>query len=132
MVVAFAASFFGCRELPLVGDLAGQWQVMEIVYPDGSVVVSPERYYCFYRHTAQLTAPGNVKETANMIYDNPELSLEFPNVAPVWLSSWGVSAPEGSDDTYRGWVQRYHIDHLDNSRLVMTTEQGTRITLRKY
>lgn len=126
-------TFAGCRnDVPLIGDLAGQWQIQEIAYPDGTVVSYPQRYYCFYRHTAQLTAPGNVKETANMIYDNPDLSLEFPNVSPLWLSSWGVSAPEGADETTRGWVQRYHIDRLDRSHLVMTTEQGTTITMRKY
>lgn len=124
--------FSGCRELPLIGDLAGQWQIVSIVYPDGNVVNNPERYYAFYRHTAQLTAPGGNKHTANMTYDNPELALEFPKVSPIWLSEWGVSVPEGSDDATRGWVQRYHIDKLDNSHLVMTTAEGAVITLRKY
>lgn len=120
------------HDLPEIGRLAGQWQITEIAYPDGHKVERPERYYCFYRTVGQLTAPGGVKVTANMDYEYPDLSLEFPYDPPGWLAEWGIIAPEGSDATTRNWVQRYHIDRLDGGHLVMTTEQGVTITLRKY
>ncbi|MCM1348198.1 MAG: lipocalin-like domain-containing protein [Firmicutes bacterium] len=123
----------GCfHELPLIGDLAGQWQITKIEYPDGRVVENPLTYYCFYRHTAQLTKYDRVKHTANMVYNYPEISLEFPEVSPVWLTEWGIIPPADADSEYRGWVQNYHIDRLNSSYLVMTTEQGVKLTLRKF
>lgn len=121
-----------CRELPLDGELSGQWQITSIVYPDGRTVEAPQRYYCFYRHTAQLTAPGNVKNTANMIYDYPSISLTFPTESPIWLTDWGVTPPEGSTDETRDFTEHYTISRLTNSDLVMTTAEGVTITLRKY
>lgn len=132
VAVVAAITTGSCRELPLIGDLAGQWQIQSMTGPDGRDITVAERYYCFYRHTAQLTAPQGAKQTANMIYDYPDISLEFPLVSPIWLTDWGVIPPEGCDDSYRGWVERYHIDHLDKKRLVMTTAQGVTITLKKY
>lgn len=131
-LAAIISMMAGCRELPLIGELAGQWQVSEIVYPDGTTVTAPERYYCFYRHTAHLTCYANIRHTANMTYDYPDLALEFPNVSPCQLTSWGVFAPPEANDETRGWIQRYTIDRLTDSQLIMTTAEGTRITLRKY
>lgn len=129
LMMVSAGVMNGCRELPLIGDLAGQWQITEVVYADGEVVTNPQRYYCFYRHTAQLTAPGGVKVTANMTYEYPDLELEFPKDDLIWLSEWGVLPSEESGSEH---VQRYHIDKLDRDHLEMTTEQGVRISLRKY
>ncbi len=121
-----------CRELPLIGDLAGQWQIQKIVYPDGQVVENPQRYYNFYRHTAQLGPGGGVNRTANMTYDNPELSLEFPTTDPRSLEAWGIVVPDDTPEGTIRWVQNYHIDKLTSERLVMTTEEGAEITCRKY
>lgn len=121
-----------CRELPLIGDLAGQWQVTKIVYPDGRVVESPQRYYCFYRHTAQLHPGRGAATTANMTYDNPSLTLQFPTTQPRNLEAWGIVVPENTPTGTIEWIQKYHIDHLSSERLVMTTEQGVEITCRKF
>ena len=132
MALVMATGLPGCRELPLIGDLAGQWQITKMTAADGTDMTVPERYYCFYRHTAQLTAPGAVKHTANMTYDNPELTLEFPENSPLDLVGWGIIPPDDATAYEKGWVVRYHIDRLDNGHLVMTTDQGVSITLRKY
>ena len=73
--VMMALSLAGCRETPLIGPLAGQWQITHMTDAEGHDVTVSDRYYCFYRHTAQLTAPGETKITANMTYDNPSTEL---------------------------------------------------------
>lgn len=132
LMMLMAIGLVGCRELPLIGDLAGQWQIEKMTTADGEDITVADHYYCFYRHTAQLTAYGGIKNTANMTYDNPSLALEFPDVSPIYLAEWGVAAPEGADAETRDWVQLYYIDRLDDHHLVMTTAQGVTITLRKY
>lgn len=121
-----------CRELPLIGDLAGQWQIQQIVYPDGRTVENPQHYYNFYRHTAQLSPGRGVDHTANMAYDNPDLTLQFPTTQPRGLGAWGIVVPDDTPEGTIEWVQKYHIDVLTSERLVMTTEQGVQITCRKY
>ena len=118
-----------CQDTPLIGDLAGQWQITKIEYPDGTVV---ERYYCFYRHTAQLTG-GEVhtEHTANMTYDKPDITLEFPRAGGWQLTQWGIIATDTPGESTT-WVQKYHIDTLNGSKLVMTTEQGVVIYCRKF
>lgn len=130
--VMMALSLAGCRETPLIGPLAGQWQITHMTDAEGHDVTVSDRYYCFYRHTAQLTAPGETKITANMTYDNPSLSLEFAEDSPVFLTDWGVTPPPDATAETRNWVEHYHIDRLDNDHLVMTTAEGITITLRKY
>lgn len=125
-----------CRDLPLIGDLAGQWQILTLEYPDGTVTpTTPEKYYyyCFYRHTAQLFYYGlSHGHTANMDYDNPDITLEFPYMTGNELANWGITVPEGTDGTVKGWTQHYVIEKLDDERLVLRTDQGVTITMRRY
>ncbi len=130
--VALLVSAGSCRELPLIGDLAGQWQIQRIEYPDGKVVDAPQRYYRFYRHTAQLAPGVSVITTANMTYENPSITLQFPTTQPRRLEPWGIVVPDNTPEGTIEWIQKYHIDELTSERLVMTTEQGVVITCRKY
>ena len=92
----------------------------------------PQRYYCFYRHTAQLRPGGGAAITANMTYDNPSLTLQFPSTQTRILDAWGIVVQENTPTGTIEWIQKYHIDHLSSERLVMTTEQGVEITCRKF
>lgn len=129
---AFSAT--SCRELAQNGEFSGQWQVLSIDYPDGTTV-DPEgtRYYCIYRDVAQLTAPGNIRITGNLAYDedNKRFSIQFPYEEVMDLAPWGITAPEGVDPYMLGYTADFTIQTLTSSSLVMTT-RGVVITCRKF
>lgn len=122
----------GCRDMPEIGDLAGQWQIQKITFPDGTVVESPQRYYCFYRSVAELTAPGNTMIPANMVYSNPDITLTFTRDYPAYLRDWGIILNEDEDPFGLPFTEHYHIRTLTSSHLEMTTGHGVTIKLRKY
>jgi len=130
--VAFTAT--SCRELAQNGDFSGQWQVLSIDYPDGTTV-DPEgtRYYCIYRDVAQLTAPGDIRITGNLAYDedNNRFSIQFPYEEVRYLAPWGITAPNGVAPDMVGFTADFTIQTLTSSRLVMTTG-GVVITCRKF
>lgn len=121
-----------CRDMPEIGDLAGQWQITEIIYPDSTVVKSPERYYCFYRSIAHLSAPGNVMITANNEYNHPEMTLVFQRECAKYMYDWGIIAGEGEDPMAKPFTEHYHISTLTAKRLEMKTGHGVIIKLKKY
>lgn len=122
-----------CHDMPEIGDLAGQWQIQEINYPDGSELIAPERYYCFYRTVALLTAPGNVMIAANLDYHHPDFSLSFPRDDPRFLKSWGIILTEEEQQNVElPFTVNYHINSLSKSHLEMTTDHGVVIKLKKY
>lgn len=121
-----------CRDMPQIGDLAGQWQIQKITFPDGTVVESPQRYYCFYRSVAELTAPGNIMIPANMDYSSPDIALTFTRDSAAFLRDWGI-IPDTDEDPYKlPFTEHYHINTLTSSHLEMTTSKGVIIKLRKY
>lgn len=122
-----------CRELALNGDLDAQWQVMTLDYPDGTQSAPGQYYYCFYRHTANLTTPGLYPITANLTYDGDDLTLEFPYVSsPTQLAPWGITVPDDATKPQGGWIIHYTVNHLSSKKLVMTTDLGITITCRKF
>ncbi len=128
--IIFAVSLISicaCRKLPQIGDLAGQWRIESIDYPDGSKTGRNGYYYCFYRDLAQLSG----KIVAMMDYERPEITLEFKKTNPEKLKSWGITVSAEDVDTMH-WYQHYHIDRLKGSSLIMTTPQGSTITLSKF
>lgn len=134
VLLVTAAAIMGCQRTSLIGELAGQWQITEIIYPDGHTVEAPQRYYCFYRHTAELTYPGYEKSSKNMAvmhYDNPSLSLEFVYGLPDGYESWGIVLQEGQKPV-AGTMINYHIEQQTRENMVLVTDAGTRIILRKF
>ncbi|MDO5395423.1 MAG: hypothetical protein Q4F07_05610 [Bacteroidales bacterium] len=138
VLLVTVAAIMGCQRTSLIGELAGQWQIMEITYPDGLKIKVPQkypqRYYCFYRHTAELTYAGYEKTSKNMAvmhYDKPSLSLEFVYGLPDGYESWGIVLPEGQKPV-AGTTINYHIEHQTRENLVLVTDVGTHIILRKF
>ena len=129
-----------CRELAQDGDLAGQWQILTVEHPDGSVT-NPEvhYYYCFYRDVAQLTNTNTTRITASMVYDEDQrfMSLTFPYEPIAYLAPWGISqtgsafAPDATPDPESKTVT-FKISYLSSKKLVMTAPGGNVITCRKY
>lgn len=127
--IALVISVCACRDLPKIGDLAGQWQVTRIEYTDGTTVENPLKYYCFYREVANLTGAGSL--TAEIIYNKPELTLIFPKTAPEKLTPWGIPTAD-TETTAEGTTRvNFHIARLTSSALVLTLPSVT-ITMRKY
>lgn len=127
--IALIVSACACRDLPKIGDLAGQWQVTRIEYTNGTTVENPLRYYCFYREVANLTGAGSL--TAEIIYNNPELTLVFPDTPPEKLTSWGIPVADTETSAEGTTRVNFHIARLTSSALVLTLPSVT-ITLRKY
>lgn len=130
-----ACGLSSCRELAQNGDFSGQWQIQTMEYPDGTTV-DPEgnRYYCFYRDVAQLTAPGGTRITGNLAYneDAGTFAIDFPYDPPTYLKLWGITFPDTTDPNEKGVTARFTINVLTSERLVMTTEAGVVITCRKW
>lgn len=137
-LAALAAS--SCRELSQDGDLAGQWQILTIEHPDGTVT-NPEghNYYCFYRNVCQLTNTNTTRITANMVYNESgaTITLDFPYESIANLKPWGITqagsalTPDVAPDPDTKTIT-LKINHLTSSRLTMTAPGGNVITCRKY
>lgn len=133
LIILTLTTMSACRELPLNGDLDAQWQITSITYPDGKVV-DPEGkyYYCFYRHTGQLTGLDGLKITANIVYEGSSLSMEFPRENPWHLAPWGITCPADTPTDQIGYTAHFTVDHLSSKTLVLTTSVGVIISCRRY
>lgn len=133
-IVLTALGTTSCRELALNDDLDAQWQIMSIDYPDGTQIGAVPYYYCFYRHTANLTTPDKYPITANLTYEGNDLTLEFPYVDyPSQLAPWGITMPDDmTEPVEEGYTIHYTVNHLSSKKLVMTTDLGVTITCRKF
>lgn len=127
--LALVISLSACRELPKIGDLAGQWQVTRIEYTDGTTVENPQKYYCFYREVANLTGDGML--TAELIYDKPSLTLVFPDTEPDKLTPWGIPVADTETSAEGTTRVNFNIANLTSKALVLTLPSVT-ITMRKY
>lgn len=122
-----------CRKLPLHGDFSGMWQILTIEYPDGTVKESNhDYYYCFNRHVVMLRQNGNGYLNGNLTYNDTDFTLQFFDVYTRYLAHWGITLPEGMDHYTGEVVINYTIDKLTSKQLIVTTEQGVTITMRKY
>lgn len=125
--ICFIISCFSCVKLPQIGNLAGRWRIESIKYPDGKETRRNGRFYSFYRDLAQL----DKKIVGIMDYDKPNITLEFKNINPKKLYDWGITLTDKDVDTTH-WFQQYNIDHLKGSSLILSTPQGSTITLAKF
>ncbi len=116
-----------CGKTPQIGDLAGHWRIEAIKYPDGSEIGRNGRFYDFYRDIAQFER----KIVAIMDYNKPDIRLEFKNIDPVKLYPWGITLTKEDVDTTH-WYQQLHVDHLKGSSLILSTPQGSTITLERF
>lgn len=131
IVLLLSAS--SCRKLPLHGDFSGMWQILTIEYPDGTVEESDhDYYYCFNRHVVMLRQNGNGYLNGNLTYNETDFTLQFPNVSTRYLTHWGITLPEGTADYTGEVVISYTIDKLTSKQLIVTSERGVKITMRKY
>lgn len=122
MLLLAAVSFSSCRKAAINGDLDGQWQLMTIDEPDGSVVAPQRTYYCLYLHTVNLIYPGGMVP-GNMTYEEKarKLTIEFPTVDLTKLAPLGiVSNPVVFD-----------IRQLSHQNMVLEAD-GKVLTFRKF
>lgn len=116
-----------CADMPLIGRLEGQWQIMNVEYPSGRTVVPDRHYFCFYRHTANLTYYGiSWLYGANLDYreEADSLTIDIPT-GGIDLAGWGIDriTPQRLD---------FRILDLTRKRLVMLYEDSVTFTLRKF
>lgn len=126
----------GCSKQSDLGDLDGQWQVMEVTRA-GVAETFPEDeiyYYNFYLHTFQLSYTGkrSIRLTGNLTYskDSDKLGLELGFVKAGRVDKklldrlvyWGI--PRSGEVVMQ-------IKELTSSRLVMQHDDVT-IVCRKF
>lgn len=121
-----ALTITACNEGPINGHLDGQWQIMTVDYPDGSSLAPDRYYFCFYRHTANLTHYGETSLPANLVYNEASrsLSLSLPSDHD-WLGGWGI--PRHTPTTLH-----FQIVSLSRKSLIMTLDTTATFTLRKF
>lgn len=120
------AATSACREAPINGHLDGQWQIMSVEYSDGQTLAPDRYYFCFYRHTANLTHYGETHLGANISYTPESKSLIIDIPAPnEWLGGWGINrhSPTSLD---------FQIVSLSRKHLIMTLDSTATFTLRKF
>lgn len=135
LMAMFVFCTTSCRELSLDGDLAGQWKVTEIKFPDGSVMTPPETdaHYCIYRHTAMLTSVSKGSIKANIDYDYPTLVMGFARGVGYAPRYFGLLTPEGYvTDNRTPLTVTFNITSLSSGHLEMTSDQGVTIIARKF
>ena len=112
-----------CRKAPIHGWPDGMWQVQLIEFADGTTSPTPNIYYCFELHTAQVQISGRGTYTANMTFDRESqtLSLEFPRATVDQLRPAGI---DGTTCTFRflKWT---------GQQIIMANDLAT-ITMRKF
>lgn len=115
-----------CRETPINGNLDGQWQIMTVEGRGDSIYRPDRRYFCFYRHTANLTYYGSATIGANLTFrdDIDSLTIELPTKG-TWLGPWGV--PHVTPYTIR-----FKVLHLSRKSLIMLLDDSVTFTLRKF
>ena len=114
-------SLTACNKVSHNGNLDGQWRIITIENIESGVINEPQQlFYCFNLHTANLTR-GGVWYTANMVYDYPKLSLDFPYNKPGELDDWGIYS---TDVTFQ-------IVLLNSSSLILRSDQVI-INLQKF
>lgn len=123
----------GCRKMPQHGDFSGQWQILTLTHPDGTIEQSNKEYfYRFYRDVAQLDQTGMYPTTANLDWGGDDFTLQFPYDNAAFLAPWGIIYEDGGATAEKGFTLHYTINHLSSSQLIMTTDQGVTITCRKF
>lgn len=107
-------------------DLEAQWQLMEIVSPDGSVSEVTGRYYSFASRVVDLTSSSGALIGGNMVYDkeNKLLTLNFP-LEGHWLGYWGI---EQSTPV----TAVFEVEALDSHTLVLRKPDHTILKFRKF
>lgn len=125
LAAVMSLTVFSCNKAPINGKLDGQWQVMSIENADGTVSTPDRHYYCFNLHIAQLTSVGAGGYSANMVYDDSVIALDFPyNKSEQQikaLAAWGIDANPVN----------LKVVTLTSKKLVMQTATTT-ITCRKF
>lgn len=128
--VAILANVTSCRELPTDKALDHQWRMVSVEYADGTVADPGERYYCFYRHTAELTSWGAINYVANMEQTDNLIKLSFPDQDPRYLKYWGIVVPEELDTDF---TVVFEVRKLTSSTLILEDLScGTVLTMRKF
>ena len=130
----FAILIGACEKSNNMGELRGQWQLISIQYPDGSVTSpGPEgvrRYLSMDLHVVQLTSTDNsdlnfYKVAGDVSGETPDLTFYFPYSEDQQgrdvLSLWGI------DDN----PARVTVSTLDHNRLVMRVGNNI-LTLRRF
>lgn len=126
-VLFFVMIFCSCGKTPQIGDLAGHWRIESIKYPDGTVSGRNDQFYNFYRDIVML----KYEVVGIMDYNNPEINVEFKDINPDGLREWGITLTSEDVDV-ADWYQQYHIDYLKGSSLILSTPQGSTITLSRF
>lgn len=107
-------------------DLEAQWQLMEIVTPDGKVSQVTGRYYSFASRVVDLTSSRGALIGGNMVYDKEVklLTLNFPAKGD-WLGAWGIeqSTP---------LTVVFEVETLDSHTLVLRKPDHTILKFRKF
>lgn len=107
-------------------DLEAQWQLMEIVTPDGNVTQVTGRYYSFASRVVDLTSSGGALIGGNMVYDKEFklLTLNFPEKGN-WLGSWGI-------EQHTPLTVVFEVETLDSHTLVLRKPDHTILKFRKF
>lgn len=107
-------------------DLEAQWELMEIVSPDGSVREVTGRYYSFASRVVDLTSSSGALIGGNMVYDKEMklLTLNFP-IEGHWLGYWGI---EQSTPV----TAVFEVETLDSHTLVLRKPDHTILKFRKF
>lgn len=141
-IAILAVSFSSCRKLAEHGSFSGQWQVLSIDYPDGTVVDSPSHdlYYRFYRDVATVFnrkthfgATGNILDYR----EKESFTLQFPYKAKLsQFATLGMTDPDATidpeNDEVEGYTVSFTIRKQDSQTLIMTTQYGVTLTCRKF
>lgn len=133
LVAIIAVALGSCRKLALHGDFSGMWQVLTIEYPDGTLVESNhDYYYCFNRNVVMLREYGNKYVIGNMVYHETDFSLQFFRVSTRYLSNWGMTMPDAAPQVLDEFVVHFTVDERNSKHMVITSDEGITVTLRKY
>lgn len=133
-IMILLSSLSSCRKLALHGDFSGMWQVLSIQWPDGTVEPSNHEYsYCFNRNVVMLRQYGDKAVLGNMVYHETDFTLQFPGASMSYLRHWGIIAPTGdTGPDWREFTVTFTVDRRTSSQMVITSDQGVTVTLRKY
>ena len=135
LLAVFVLSTSACRELLLDGDLAGQWKLTQIQFPDGTVVTADETdvHYRFYRHLGTFFSVKYGSFKANIDYNYPKLVMDFAAGVGYYPRAFGIIPPEDYKPAEgTPMVVTYTISKLSSSHLEMTSDQGVTIIARKF
>lgn len=119
--------FCGCDKLPMNGRLDGRWQLMEVVYHDGSGTDIPKRlYYDISLRVFQLSRPVSETSFPQAILGRFQHTGDSLHIRMI-ASNRNAVKPFGFNDT----IQHFRVMELNAGRMVLNSSYAL-IKLRKF